>query len=360
MSRSAPVLAVALAAALLASIPAALAQSVETKEWTVYIHLNADNNLGSFGSADLAEMKAASAAAGAHIVVAYDNEQQGDSKLVSLVGSQETMLESGVEYDMGDWRLMAAMADRVFRDFPSRHRMVIMWNHGSGWRSILGQPPVERGISYDDTSGNHITTQQMASAMAEIARDRRVDVLAYDACLMQMVETGYELHESVDLIAASEETEPGDGYQYTSLVKVLAKAPSPVDLGKRLADAYIAQYPRGATYSLVDAAALPPLVRELDALSVIAAGSKELGAAVRASQGYAYAENKDLGMFLKALPARMSAPALEAYRSAVLYSVNTKPATGLAIYLTSSPSSAYSDLRFARDTRWEQMLRTIR
>ena len=42
----------------------------------------------------------------------------------------------------------------------------------------------------------------------------KVDVLAFDACLMQMAEVAYEVKDLADYVVGSEETEPGPGYPY--------------------------------------------------------------------------------------------------------------------------------------------------
>jgi len=43
-----------------------------------------------------------------------------------------------------------------------------------------------------------------------------VDIVGFDVCLLGQIETGWQLSENVDYVIASEELEPGDGWEYTA------------------------------------------------------------------------------------------------------------------------------------------------
>jgi hypothetical protein len=55
---------------------------------------------------------------------------------------------------------------------------------------------------------------------------------------MSMIETGYAFKSSARLMVASEELEPGDGWQYEKWVDKLVASPDmdPVDLGRAVVE----------------------------------------------------------------------------------------------------------------------------
>src|SRR5439155_17347925 len=72
----------------------------------------------------------------------------------------------------------------------------------------------------------------------------KLDLLGMDACLMSMIEIGYQLRDHVALTVGSEETEPGDGWPYNAILRDLAKKPqmSARDLSSLIVRRYIESY----------------------------------------------------------------------------------------------------------------------
>lgn len=242
------------------------------KDWTVLVYLNADNNLDPFGLKDVREMEAIGSSDRRNVVVLIDREQGGAKTLYVKKGGS-TVIEDHGEIDMGDWRTLAEFGRMAVRDFPSRQLALVIWNHGSGWRQR--GPTWERGISYDDSSGNHINTPALGRALAAIAEARGgpIDLLGMDACLMQMAEVCWEVRQHARIVVASEETEPGNGWPYKGVLKPLAADPAlsaaafarAIVLAYR--NSYLAWSPLySTTQSAVDTAHLVPAMEALDAL----------------------------------------------------------------------------------------------
>jgi len=89
------------------------------------------------------------------------------------------------------------------------------------------------------------------------------DLIGFDACLMATLEAAIALEPYADYMIASEEVEPGMGWNYTGWITALSKNTSilTIELGKRLIDDYIkevrSKIPQSqATLSLVDLAEL--------------------------------------------------------------------------------------------------------
>ena len=52
--------------------------------------------------------------------------------------------------------------------------------------------------------------------------DQRLEFVGFDACLMGTVETAYAIKNNVDYLIASEEIEPGTGWNYKKLLNQLS------------------------------------------------------------------------------------------------------------------------------------------
>jgi hypothetical protein len=64
-------------------------------------------------------------------------------------------------------------------------------------------------VCWDATSGNdYIDTPELGEALDNINGDARNDLLAFDACLMSMLEVAYEISPYADYMVASEELIP--------------------------------------------------------------------------------------------------------------------------------------------------------
>ena len=158
---------------------------------------------------------------------------------------------------------------------PAKHYFLDVWDHGSGWHAIqlnsaaMAQPdhtifggfsPLD--ISWDDNSGNSITTQQLGQALTESAKiiGHKVDLYASDACLMAMAEVANEMADSVQIYAGSEEVEAAAGWPYDALLKRWAAKPTSTaaEIATILAEEYVKSYSGGengtsdATYSVFD------------------------------------------------------------------------------------------------------------
>jgi hypothetical protein len=163
----------------------------------------------------------------------------------------------GTELDMGSGTNVTGFLDWVYRNFKSDRYAVVLWNHGGGWapkstatpvtvdmtlengavwertftpqksappkkpeaERVVRQSPLERGICWDDTSGTFLKTKAMATAIATSTL-HWVDILGFDACLMQMLEVAYEVRSqsAAEYIVGSEESEWNAGWAYHQIL----------------------------------------------------------------------------------------------------------------------------------------------
>jgi len=298
-------------------LPAAYAQEREY-EWLYMVYLDGDNNLESYGVRDLNEMEAGlSSNPGANIKVlvlfdGYSGRYIGHSgaKIYEVLPDTSTTIRSKVvrdlgEVNMGDPYTLTQFVDYCVSNYPARKHAFVLWNHGAGWRALEEErEDIFKDVCFDDTDGDRLTTEELSWVMPYISQSCGfLNFLGFDACLMQMFELAYEFYDSTEVIAASQETEPGDGWDYSYIIGALANNPymAAEDLGRVTTDAYANYYGRYSevTFSAIRSAAVPEIARAIGRLSgaLINALPYERSAilsARNASQEFAYRDYIDL------------------------------------------------------------------
>jgi hypothetical protein len=328
------------ATAALGGLPASAAQSnvpsvtapkadaataAPLRDWTVMVYINAKNNLEKSGLYNVAQMEAAGSTDRVNVVVELGrmNGQQGDvhddgdwtgarryliakSTVTGNVDADPITLYSPVLYstasaDMGDYREVEQFVSWSRHNFPARHYMLLLWDHGSGWmdpqkktaraKALDNNRISPNGISFDNETSNFIGTVEIG----KIARDiGGVDVFGYDACLMQMAEVLGEVGSSAQYSLGSEETVPGYGIDYTGFLNKLVAAPdaTPKQAAIFAADAFhdfyynnYSKLHQTATMSVVDDSALPGFEKTLDAWSAAAMKANDTAALKTARDG---------------------------------------------------------------------------
>jgi hypothetical protein len=361
------------------------------KKWTIMVFVNAKNNLESFGLSDVNEMEKIGSDDNVSIVaelgrISGYSSAEGDWKssrryLVQKDNNPSAItspvLAENLKSDMGDWKYLVDFAKWSMQKFPAQHYVLVVWNHGAGWNKD-GSFESQRGISYDDETGNHITTPQLKLAMAQIGK---LDIFSMDACLMQMAEVGYEIKDYADYVVASEETEPGDGYTYNTWLGPLAAKPNMpgADLSKIMVDSYADHYQsinQGATQSSIKTASYGKLTILLDEWTTAVMAANDLVNVKNArtkAQAFYYSTNKDLYHFVK-LVGDSTANAAVANKGKELMNflktdlilhnraVGAKYANafGLAIYVPNAYVAAYDTLSWTKDSKWDDFLKWIK
>ncbi|HOI90683.1 MAG TPA: clostripain-related cysteine peptidase [Candidatus Rifleibacterium sp.] len=369
-----------LAVILLACVFCAPASAAQ-KEWTFMVFLNADNNLDSFGVGDLQEMVAAGGSNDNLNVICLLDREHAPATLYYVEKDGAKVIGEPGEIDMGDYHEFVKFVTETVRAYPAKHYCTIVWNHGSGWKDAKGE--IIKGISYDDQSGNHITTNQLTVAFKEIeaAIGKKLDIFCFDACLMQMVEVAYAMKDGCDYLIASEETEPGQGYPYLEILSGFKKGMSPETFAKHIVTEYSNSYNGGSagmsstTQSALKCSEIDNLRDAINGYCKAALAGKhgaEFKGALNAAQKFYYRTNIDLGHFVSLTKNAIADEAFQTAASKLLAAIdkavlinglsgyNTKNATGLAVYFPASSysfSPEYKDLAFAKDTMWEAMVK---
>lgn len=365
--------------------PAADTQAASVKEWTIMVYINGKNNLEKYALLDMNEMEKVGSSDKVNIVTEVGRIAGYDSSDGNWVGTRRYLVQKDDNFsavtspvvqdlgktDMGDYRQAIEFGKWAKANYPAKKYMFILWNHGSGW--VKSRADENKGISYDDETGNHFDTPQMGLVLQGIGG---VNVYGSDACLMQMPEVDYELKPYTEYIVGSEETEPGDGYTYDTFLGPIVANPTMTseEVGKQAVNAYADHYAgQSATQSLLKTSALDGFVRLVNEFvtATMATSEKALvKTALSKAQKYAYADNKDMWDFLNLYAAssasqevKAKAAALQKYLAGTLIVHNRTSgkyagrSMGLSVYMPSySLSSAYNELAWARDAMWDEFI----
>jgi len=266
--------------------------SSSSKVWTIMIYMNGDNNLEANAIEDFNEMEGVPELTNdnVNVIVLFDrangyDTSNGDWKGTRLYkvdydtnGVDGTIISTRLagmglsatgdsnELNMGDPTVLSSFIDYVKTNYPAENYMLIIWNHGDGWRSknnlTLNKPDSKgmiinnterlktiisktigtkskgtgiiegiksfiqgilpqannsnpddayKAVSFDQTSRNDaLYNSEVRTALT----GKGINVLGMDACLMGMVETAYEWRSIADYLIASPEVTPGDGWEY--------------------------------------------------------------------------------------------------------------------------------------------------
>ncbi len=256
-------------------------------QWTVMVYLNGDNNLEEYGIGDFNEMEAIGSSSDINIIVQFDrsisyDQSNGDwttcrryyvtqDNNTSLISSE--LIEDIGEVDMGDPITLANFANWAKNNYPASNYLLIIWNHGEGWRKAGGSIEPIRAVSYDESSGNQISVAngELSQALSSIGH---VDIIGFDACLMQMWEVMVNVSEYADCMVGSEETESAYGWNYTGFLNDLSINPmmDPISLGKS-----IINNSNQATLSVIDLTQIGNLTLCVDTFALELMRAKDEG-----------------------------------------------------------------------------------
>jgi hypothetical protein len=366
------------------------AKKAGEKSWTIMVHLAADNNLYRFGLEDMNEMEAGLNSDDVNVIVLFDGSPKGDSAIYKIkkdpAGKNTTLVSEKLndggaiipaskEIDSGDVKTNAKFATWAIKNFPAQHYAQFHWDHGSG---IFGKGKAmpTKGFGWDD-SGSHMKTADITTLMtaASQAAGKPIDLFGFDACLMGHVEIAYQAKGLANFLVASQELEPGAGWDYAGFIGALSKNPN-VDgggLGKMMVKAYMDSYKPGgsqnaggrsveATLSTLDVNAvttkLTPALNKLATTMAAGYGANKvaLDNARKATISMDNTDSPDLGDFLKnALAANLPgdikqalAETQAAYNQTVVAaggsgSPTHEKATGASIYFP-RPDQSYNQV----------------
>jgi hypothetical protein len=366
-------------------------------EWTVMIYLDADNNLESAGINDINEMEMVGSSSDVNILVQVDRIPGYDISNSDWTNTRRyyitqdfdsiqinSLLKGNLgELNMGDPQTLIDFTIWAATEYPAKKYLLVIWNHGGGFRSPAY---TIRDIAWDDTSGgDKITMPELEYALSAISAQmgENIDIVGMDACLMAMTEVAYQIKDYADILVASEENEPGDGWPYDTILAQLVANPTiaSTQLAADIVDKYIYSYPSyDVTQSAIDLSYMNTLANQLSELAQyikndsLTPKTKYIFAAYY-SQHYSDPDFIDLYDFCSKIliysyNVQVKSLALNIQQtlvSSVVINSNyngwsVSGSKGLSIYFPwyyAYNSNKYSSTNFAQDTFWDEMLLSL-
>ena len=233
--------------------------SAEPKEWTMLVFLNGNNNLDDWAKFNLLEMERVGSSDNVNVVVQWASLERKivDRRYVVKTNTPEEVsspvLQNLGRADMGDWRSLVDFVRWGVANYPAKHYLIDVWDHGTGWHDSRAHAG---DISHDDFTHHWMTTQQLGWALAEASKiiGRKVDLYASDACEMGMIEIATELEPSVELYGGSEIDIPLRGWPYAEILRkwLIRGQTSPLELARLITTEYVDSF-KGGVHGKKDA-----------------------------------------------------------------------------------------------------------
>ncbi len=281
-------------------------------DWTIHVYVQSKNNLNKFAIKNLNDMAAIGSTKNFNILVQwYQLHQQGvwrykieKNKIVLDTYLPTNTDGNGVDdlVDSCKWAVSK---------YPAKKYFLVLWNHGFGiidpiWGRLRGTSTISplffnnprahiagitkgfdldldtnRAILFNETTKTYMNNQSFVKALSrvkkEVLKNKKIDVLGMDACLMAMLEVAYQAREYADYMVASQEVELAHGWDYFTILSGLAGKGSnfgSADLAKSIVLAYENFYKgkiRFYTQSAVDLKNIVHVKDNVDQISAISA-----------------------------------------------------------------------------------------
>ncbi|HEY9386685.1 MAG TPA: clostripain-related cysteine peptidase [Nitrososphaeraceae archaeon] len=219
-------------------------------------YMAGDNDLSEYGVRDIKEMEETGVGEETYCLVEFDSEGPQPNGFNGTIRYEITkkdprtgkayrkVIERFEDRDSGDKKTLVKCLKWAKEDYNSEHYLVNIWNHGKGigvrkrlsflsdrkgaalrgragtlftHKKNLNKLTKGRAIAFDYSTGNNLDMRELSAALQEAGfsdSDKKIDILGFDACLMNMLEVGYEMSKHAHFMVGSEELEPFEGWPY--------------------------------------------------------------------------------------------------------------------------------------------------
>jgi len=250
-------------------------------KYNFVVYMSAANDLWPFADRNIEQMKRIGSNEHLNILVHLDIHRPGSKKTTKKLFIQKNkiiQIGQSTALDSGDENTLINTMTWIEDHFPADHMILVFWNHGSGdinplkWKTV--DPSTfftynsqnklieldrstsffetldagslyERGVCFDETTGNYLNDKKLKRALTEICahRKKKIDLIYFDACLMAGMGTVWLVHFFADYMTASEELVLGTGADYSKILPPLRDGIiTPEELSKHIVRCYEKTY----------------------------------------------------------------------------------------------------------------------
>ncbi len=216
---------------------------VQNKDWAFIFYLDADNNLGVYAEEDLAEIMQVDSNINVNVVILYDTYEEPVITYKLEGGALIPLTDfslNGLEVDMGDPNTIGTFLDYVFTNYAANRYFLVIWDHGDDFRGTCrdehtNNPDEERGFLYHN---------ELVPVLDNKNKNKRIDILAFDACVQGMIEVAYYYRDVADILIGTEDYMTYHGLTYDKIIEKLEYEPgiSNEEFAEYVVDAYVGAY----------------------------------------------------------------------------------------------------------------------
>ena len=362
-----------------------------TRNWLFMVYMDGDNNLESAAIEDINEMEEVGSTNLVNIVVQIDRTPGFDNTNGDWTGARRyyithdndlftinsQLIQDLGEVNMGDPRTLIDFVSWATTYYNNANtHVLVLWNHGGGFA----------GVCWDYSSeGDYLTMAELKRALTFI--NTPIDIIGFDACLMQMIEVCYQIRGTGDIMVGSEEVESMYGWPYDDILTHLTANDQMTitDFAATIVADYIASYDVGSQGNDQDATLsavrinnvvtqLTPAIDNFaqQLLSSLDQWQQQIKDARTYTETYLCWNYKDIFDFAFEVNQRVNDENVQGAAQNVMNAITNAVVAeghltghpdshGLAIYLPTQAQydMAYENLDFAVDTNWDEFLRAI-
>ena len=295
--------------------------------WLIYWYICGSNLESDYGSAtaDIKEMIESTVPSNVKVLIQAGGSNKWHNDFMKAGYTNRCLydetglhvLETINDSDMGSQETLTNFLQYGKNNFDADHKVFIFWDHGGG--SAFG-------VCHDERSNNILSLNNIRDAFVSVftpsEENPPFELIGFDACLMATFDTANTIHGLAKYMVASEEVEPGNGWEYTNFLNKLGENPAMGGnkLGQIICDTYYEGCKDNwtedeATLSVIDVTKIPVLKAAYDSHSVEALKSSaqspkkffsSLGRSAKKAENYggntresAYYDMVDIGDFAK-------------------------------------------------------------
>lgn len=229
-------------------------------ERTVIIYMMAENSLAHFAQNDLEEMAGVASTVGTDVNVVIYVDDRSTPVIYTLTAKKGLTRWYNYANDQisTDSLTMLTTLRKIVSSFPAKTYSLTLWSHGTGWTPQSRTIGVDNGENSFSNSGLQMEVPTLRGVLEQLPH---MEMVFFDACLMQSIEVAYELKDVTDYMVGSPSEIPGNGAPYHHIMPYLVKGDA-----EGVARAYYDYYTtrEGVALGVVDC-------RQLDALAEVTA-----------------------------------------------------------------------------------------
>jgi Clostripain family len=253
------------------------------KPWTVLVFAAADNNLRDFAPRNQKQMSVVGSNESVNMLMHMDIRLSGSKKtsrrfFIAKNNPIQVEMTEKTPMDSGDPATLISACKWAIEEYPADHYMLVLWNHGTGIIDPYGRRQFDtsfmfhlnhetnnfeldrtvgfidliealddKGICWDDSTGNYLTNQKLEQALNEVVTNQlhgqKFDIIAFDACLMSMLEVANITKNYATIQISSQEVEPGPGWKYDEAFSIFNNYnPNKKDIAINIVNAFAKAY----------------------------------------------------------------------------------------------------------------------